>query len=89
MRVVAINDTATLVASAGNRDFLHIYNASDTTIYVAYDGETAPTVAGGIPIEPTQTLQLNNDGSKPIFTKAVYAIHASSGQQKNVRLQGD
>lgn len=87
MTTVNVTTSSTLVAAAGNRDFLHIYNASDVTIYLCYDGTTAATVAAGIPLAPEEYLNLDNDGSKPIFTKAVYAIHGGSGN-KELRLEG-
>lgn len=85
MTAVNVTTTAALIVPVGTYDFTHIYNNSDTTIYVAYDGATA-TVAAGLPIAAGGYLELNNDGSKPIFTRGVSAIHGGSGN-KEVRIQ--
>lgn len=88
MQAINVTTSQTTIAPAGNRDFVHIYNASDTTVYVKYDGDsTAVTPSTGLPIEPGGRLELNNDGYKPIFTKAVVAIHDGSGN-KQVLVQG-
>lgn len=85
--MIAVNVTtvAATVVNPGFCDFIHIYNNSDVTIYISYDG-TAATTAAGMPILAGQTYQLNNDGSKQIFVKGVSAIHASSGS-KEIRIQ--
>lgn len=85
MNAVNVTTTAASIASAGNCNFIHIYNNSDTTIYVAYDGAVA-TVAAGFPLGVGAVLQLNNDGSKSLFTRGVSAIHNGSGN-KEVRVQ--
>ena len=82
---VAAGSTATQVVSAGHCDFIHIYNNSDTIVYISYDGNVA-TAAAGIPILAQQTFQLNNDGVKPIYTRGVTAIHSGSGA-KELRVQ--
>lgn len=89
MRALNITTSETTVAEAGNRDFIHIYNNSDTTIYVKYDGaSTAVTTSNGLPIVAGATLMLDNDGGKNIFNKKVTAIHGGSGN-KEIRIQGD
>jgi len=87
MTAVQVQATSTLLAIAGNRDFFHMVNNSDTTIYVCYDGTAAATVAEGLPVAPNQSITLDNTGPKMIYNKAVYAIHGASGD-KEVRLQG-
>lgn len=84
--------TPTLVAAAGNRDFLHVFNNSDVTMYLSYDIDVA-TVAGvslvlkGMPLLPGQVLQLVNDGHRNVFNKPVYAIHEDLAD-KEIRIQG-
>jgi hypothetical protein len=87
MQAIQIAATATKIADPGNRDFLHIYNISDEVIYVAYDGNTAPTVAAGMPVLPGTMLALENLGPRAIYTRAVYAIHGAVGNRE-VRVQG-
>jgi hypothetical protein len=88
MKTVNVAATATKIADAGNRRFCHIYNNSDTTIYVKYDGdETALTTANGVPIAPGEKFGLDNDGINPIFVNEIWGIHGSSGT-KEVRCMG-
>lgn len=85
MTAIDVTTTAQQIVGPGFCNFIHIYNNSDTTIYLSYDGATA-TVAAGIPLAPEATLQLGNDGSKPIFDRGVSAIHGGTGN-KEVRIQ--
>lgn len=85
MTAFNVTTTAQLAVAVGVSDFIHIYNNSDVVIYAAYDGATA-TVAAGMPIDIGATLQLGNDGSKPIFTRGVSLIHNGVGN-KEVRIQ--
>lgn len=72
------------LAEAGPREFIHITNTGGSPVYVSYDGSDA-TIENGTPLIPGVTLQLNNDGSKPIFTKRVTAIGTETWE---VKLQG-
>jgi TPP-dependent pyruvate/acetoin dehydrogenase alpha subunit len=84
MNAVTIGTGSTLISAANHgRNFIHIYNASDEAIYVAYDGGSA-AVGTGIPIAVGDTLMLNNDGSKSCFTRAVYGICATGGKDVHV-----
>jgi hypothetical protein len=88
MKAQNIGNTSTLIAAAGNRDFLHIYNNSDEIIYVKYDGDSdTVTTSNGMPIAVAGVLTLNNDGQRNLFNKPVYGICASGG--KEVRVAGD
>ncbi len=89
MKAHAVTSSITLLAAAGNRDFLHIYNISDTVVYVSYDGDPTPlTTANGFPIPPNGSLFLNADGHKQMFHHAVYVIHGTTGS-KELRIQGE
>lgn len=89
MKAFNVTTTAQKIANAGNRDFLHVQNVSDTDIYLKYDGtETALTTANGMKLEAGAFLILNNDGMRNLFDKEVWAIHGSSGN-KEVRIQGE
>lgn len=82
----------TLVAAAGNRDFLHVLNNSDVTVYLSYDLDAATAVstltsALGMPVLPGQVIQLINDGHRNVFNKPVYAIHDDAAS-KELRIQG-
>jgi len=88
MKAFNVTTTAQQVAAAGNRDFVHLQNVSDTDIYVKYDGSAAAlTTTNGLKIIPGGYLILNNDGSRNVFTQAVWAIHGGTGN-KEVRIQG-
>jgi len=88
MKALNVTTTAAEIVPAGNRDFVHIQNVSDTDIYVKYDGsETALTTANGIKIAVERSLILNNDSARNIFNKAVWAIHGGAGN-KEVRISG-
>lgn len=87
MQAINVLDSATELAPAGNRDFLHVYNNSDVVMYVSYDG-TPATVAGGFPLPVGAIMTLDNTGLRNIYTKRVTAIHGSAGASKEVRVQG-
>lgn len=88
MQAAQVTTTAAEIVPGGNRDFVHIYNLSDTTIYVKYDGDaTALTTSNGMPILPNDVLILANDGNRTVYTRAIWAIHGGSGN-KEVRIQG-
>jgi hypothetical protein len=91
MYAITVTDAAggTLVVRAGNRDFVHLRNFDeDDTVYVRYDGSaTALTTANGFPIPPGGILALDNDGSRNVFNKAIYAICAT-GASVELRVQG-
>lgn len=83
----------TLVAAAGNRDFLHVLNNSDTTLYFSYDSDVATalstlTVNNGFPIAPGGVLVLSNDGHRNIYNRPVYCVHGDAANDKEVRVQG-
>lgn len=89
MQAIQVTNVATKICDPGNRDFIHILNNSDVTIYFSYDGDAATvTTALGIPIGPGQPLTLENTGPRQLFTKAVYAIHGAGAVNKEVRVQG-
>jgi len=85
MEAANVTTTAQRLVANGPCNFVHIYNNSDVTIYVAYDGANV-TVAAGIPIEPGQTLHLDNDGNRQIFIRGVSLIHGGTGN-KEIRIQ--
>lgn len=89
MNVLQIDSTAggTTIDAAGNREFIHIYNIGPETIFLKYDGDAAVlTPANGWPVPANTWYNLDNDGSKPIFNKAVKAITASGTAE--IRIQG-
>lgn len=87
MRAYNVTDAATVVVNPGHREFLHIRNVSDTTVYLGYDGDI-PTVAAGFPLEPDEVLMLNNDQVKAVFRHGLQAIHNAAGLNKEIRIQG-
>ena len=87
MKALNITDAATEIAPAGPRPFLHILNNSDTTIYISYDGDNA-TVAAGWPVPPNGAFTLENQGPAKLFERRVTGIHAATGANKEVRIQG-
>ncbi len=82
MTSTSVGTTPVKLASAGNRDFFHIcvpLNAG-ANLWVCYDGDPngpSMTAGQGTQVAPGQTLQLNNDGIKNIFTHDIYAISDS------------
>jgi hypothetical protein len=48
MKQLAVLSTPTLLASAGNRDFFHIYNNGSESIFLGYDGKSqgSPDITG-------------------------------------------
>jgi hypothetical protein len=88
MQAIQVQTTVTTIAAAGNRDFLHIQNVSDTDIYLKYDGSsTTLTASNGVKLAAGEWLILNNDGYRNVFRNLVQAIHGGSGD-KEVRVQG-
>lgn len=91
MQAISILNGAvpTLIAAAGPRDFLHVYNNSDTTIYIGFDGisSAALTTANGMPIVPGEKAVFDNVGPRNIYNKAVYGVHGA-GVAKEVRVAG-
>jgi hypothetical protein len=90
MKAMNVTSSVTKIADAGHRDLLHIYNNSNEVIYLQYDGSdpSSLTTANGMPLLPGAMLPLENNGTRQIFNKAVYAIHGGTGN-KEVRLQGE
>lgn len=85
---VATGATPTQLAPGGNRRFIHVYNNSDTTIYIGYDGDnTTLSTANGYPLLPQGTLVLDNQGPVQIYRDAIYAVHGAAGN-KEVRVMG-
>lgn len=81
--------TPTLVAAAGNRNYLHIYNNSDTTIYLSYDGSaTTVSTANGMPLKAGTALLISNDSMPNVYNNAVYAVHGDAAVDKELRLMG-
>lgn len=90
MRVLSIatGATPTQISAGGHYAFAHIYNDSDTTIYIGYDGDAASVdVNKGYPLLPTGLFTLENYGTKELFMSPIYAVHGA-GVGKNVRVQG-
>lgn len=91
MKTVTVNTTAGGVelAPAGNRAFIHLYNAGSVTAYLKYDGDaTALTTSNGMPLPAGATLHLNNDaGGKAPFIHEVRGITASGST--DIRVQGE
>ena len=91
MKALQVTNVATRIV-VGNpcRNFIHLFNNSDATIYVSYDGDPLVTPAIGMPILPGDHLSLNNDGHRVLYGLDVYAIHNSGvGVNKEIRIQGD
>jgi hypothetical protein len=88
MKAVNVTTTAAEIVPAGARNFVHLYNNSDTVIYLSYDGSTVEvTTANGMPIVPGAYLLLDNSGPRNIHVRAVRAIHGGAGN-KELRIQG-
>lgn len=80
--------TPTKICDGGLRKFAHIYNNSDVTIYIGYDGlASTVTTANGYPLLPTGTLVLDNLGSGQVYVDPIYAIHGDVAD-KEVRVVG-
>ncbi len=86
--------TPTLLVPAGNRDFIHIYNNGTAKVFLSYDGEDQGdgasnplTIDNGLPLEPGDTLILNNDGNRNVFNKEIWGITADASDQE-MRIQG-
>ena len=92
MTQVTVGNTPTKLASAGNREFLAIYNNDSNPIFLCFDGATdaalnvALTVNNGFPLGAGQWMSLNNDEMKNVNNHDVYAISAAGNA--DVRLQG-
>lgn len=87
MQAISVLNTVTEIVAPGNVAFIHIQNFSDENIFICYDGgQSGLTIATGIVVRPNAIYELNNDGTKPLFNKGVYAIAENSG--KEVRVQG-
>lgn len=88
MNQVDVSTSETLVVAAGPpRQFIHI-QVLDQDCYFKYDGDsTAVTTSNGIKVAAGGYLNLNNDGIKPIYGNAIYAITASG--TADLRIQGD
>lgn len=93
MTDVTVGTTPTLIAAAGNRDFIAIYNNDAAPIFVVFDGGedakddgTGLTTSNGFPIPAGTNLILSNDGHRNVWNKAIYGISVSGGA--DVRVQG-
>jgi hypothetical protein len=93
MRALNVMSTETKICDPGNRDAVHIYNNSDSTIYIGYDGDTnvdgtrkVVTTAIGMPIVAGGLLMLSNDTNRNLAIHAIYAI--AFADNKEVRIQG-
>jgi hypothetical protein len=87
MKAVTVTNTASKIVSAGNRDFLHLYNNGSEPIYLCYDGDsTNLTTANGLPVPPGGILFLDNDNNRNLQTHDVFAICATG--PVDVRCQG-
>lgn len=91
MTPITVGTTPTLIAAAGHRDFIHIFNNSSQPIYVVYDGSEGAaganlTTANGVPIGAGGNLLLDNVGPRILFNKAVYGIVAAGSS--DVRAHG-
>lgn len=89
---VAPGASPTLVAAGGNRNFLHIYNNSASTVYLCYDCDTATATStlattNGFPLVAGAAIMLNNDNLRG-FGNPVYAVHADGSNPKELRIQG-
>ena len=92
MTSTTVGNSVVKFAAAGNRDFFHICVPLNATanLWVCYDGDSnGPnmTAGQGTQVAPGQTLQLNNDGIKNIFTHDIYAI--SDGPNITVSTNGN
>ena len=86
-KVVQVTTVAQIAFSMNSATpFIHLYNVSDSNVYVCYDGSVA-TVATGVPLPPGGVMMLNNDGNKPIFVSDLSLITDGVGN-KEVRIQG-
>lgn len=93
MTVVTVGTTPTLIAAAGNRDFIAIFNNDSNSIFVVFDGGdgaaddgTGLTTSNGFPIPAGTNLILSNDGHRNVWNKAIYGISVAGSA--NVRVQG-
>lgn len=87
MKAVSVTSAVTAIVSAGNREFLHIYNNGSENIYLSYDGSsTTLTTVNGLPVPPGGILMLDNDGMRNIQNHDVNAICAAG--PVDVRIQG-
>lgn len=75
--------TETQVVAEGHRDFLFIYNNSDSTIYL---GGKGVTVNSGYPLVSGGEIQHVKTGADlSLFKHPIYAIHAA-GSDKELRV---
>lgn len=89
MKAVNILTTPTVVAVAGNRDFLMMKNNSDEVMFLKFDGSAATlTTANGFPLAKNGSIVLNNTSHRNVFNKPVEAIHGGAGT-KDMRVQGE
>ena len=87
MKAVSVANSPTKLVSAGNREFLHIYNNGSQTIFLCYDGDsTTLSTTNGMPVPAGGFLALDNDQIRNIQNHDVYAICASG--TVDVRIQG-
>lgn len=88
MQAYQVTNAATQVVPPGNIDAIHVYNNSDSIVYLGYDGDAAHvTVAAGMPLAAGAYLLLTNDGTRNLFIKGLWAIHNTTGN-KELRIQG-
>ena len=76
-----ITTSATLVATGGIICQHILYNDSDTTIYLATDGDSAVTTSTGIPLAAGQTFVHEPTLFGPSGPPAIYAIHGGTGSK--------
>lgn len=90
MTSINVLSTATIVAPARTRHFIHLQNDSDTDIYLQYDG--SPDIVSpvtGFRLAPGAVLCLEErmaDCSPRTFNYAINAVHAGTGS-KLLRVQ--
>lgn len=86
MLAVQVTTSSAVVLPPGCYDFISVTNVSDTTVYLAYDGDPAAlTTTNGEPLEPGAKLLLA-DGRSGMFNNGLRAIHGGSGN-KEIRVQ--
>jgi len=91
MKSATVGTSPTLLLPAGTRQFAHIFNNSNATIFLCYDAGDASqlTINNGFPILPNQSLILDNvllpNATGATYIYAIYAISAAGGN--DVRIQ--
>jgi len=99
MTAVTVQSTVTQIVPAGKYGFIYIYNNSNQTVYLQFDGSdaisspVALTTSNGFPLLPNQAIifenrigpSFNSSISQPLYGNKINGIVASS--TADVRVQ--